>query len=180
MIICITGLPGAGKTSVAKILQRRGFKAYELGDVVREMMRKQGIPITPDSDKKFTIELRKKHGNLVTVQYLLKKVKLKRHAKIAIVGVRSKYELDYIKKHAPVVTIAVVAPAKLRYERIKKRGRPDAPRSLREFIVDRDKKEEKWGLLKAIGSADYVISGAGNIIGLKHAVYAILKSESDV
>ena len=178
MIICITGLPGAGKSTAGKILGRMGYRIYELGDIVREMMNEQGIKLTPESDRQFTMSLRKRHGNLVTVRYLLKKVKLGSNRNIAIVGIRSKAELDYIRKRAKVVTIAVVAPVKLRFERIKRRRRPDAPGTIAEFVRDRDEKEAKWGELAAIKSADYIVSGAGNIVGLRHAVRTVLKAES--
>ncbi len=177
MIICITGLPGAGKSTAGRILGRMGYRVYELGDIVREMMRKQGIKLTPESDKRFTTELRRKHGKLVTVRYLLKRVRLSGNGNIVIVGVRSKAELDYIRKHARIATVAIVAPVKLRFARIKRRRRPDAPRTLAEFIKNRDRKEESWGELGAIKSSDYIISGAGTNAELKRAMTEMLSAE---
>ncbi len=46
MIITISGIPGAGKSTVAKILSKRlGMKRYYGGGVRREMGRKKGITI---------------------------------------------------------------------------------------------------------------------------------------
>jgi dephospho-CoA kinase len=180
MIICITGLPGAGKSTAGRILERKGFKVYELGDIVREMMRRQRIRLTPESDREFTISLRRKYGKLVTVKHLFKRVKLDSRSKIAIIGVRSKSELDYIRRRsrrARVVTVAVVAPVKLRFARIKKRGRPDTPRTLAEFIRNRDDKEVAWGEIGAIKSADYIVSGSGTNADLKAAISNILEAE---
>lgn len=46
MIISISGMPGAGKSTVAKILSRRlGMKRYYIGGMRREMARKKGMNI---------------------------------------------------------------------------------------------------------------------------------------
>ena len=173
MIVCITGLPAAGKSSVGKILKEKGFRVYELGDIVREMMSKQGIALTPESDRKFTVMIRKRYGSLVTVKYLVKKVNLRKKANIAIIGVRSKPELDYIKRQAKVVTIAVLAPSRLRFERMRRRKRPDAQRTYSEFLK-RDRKEVGFGVWGAINSADYVIAGTGAIPQLRKEVIQII------
>jgi cytidylate kinase len=44
MIISISGMPGAGKSTVAKILSRRlGMKRYYMGGMRRELARKRGM-----------------------------------------------------------------------------------------------------------------------------------------
>ncbi|MDE1874403.1 MAG: AAA family ATPase [Candidatus Micrarchaeota archaeon] len=177
-IVCITGMPAAGKSSVGRILAKRGFKVYELGDIVREMMSQMGIAVTPESDKKFTIWMRKRYGNLVTVKRLSKEVNLKKARRVAIVGLRSKPEIDYLRRYGSVTIIAVVAPLKQRYYRVVKRGRPDAPRSVAEF-ERRDKKEEGWGLLAAIRSADFMIAGTGNFRQLEKSVGEALLQMKD-
>ncbi len=46
MIISISGMPGSGKSTVAKILVRRlGMKRYYMGGMRREMARKRGMTI---------------------------------------------------------------------------------------------------------------------------------------
>ena len=46
MIISISGMPGSGKSTVAKILQKRlGMKRYYMGGMRREMARKKGMNI---------------------------------------------------------------------------------------------------------------------------------------
>jgi cytidylate kinase len=46
MIITITGTPGAGKTSVAKVLAMRlGMKFYSAGDILEKMADEKGITI---------------------------------------------------------------------------------------------------------------------------------------
>ncbi len=46
MIISISGMPGSGKSTVAKLLSRRlGVKRYYMGGMRREMARKKGMDI---------------------------------------------------------------------------------------------------------------------------------------
>lgn len=173
----MTGLPAAGKSSVGAILKSSGFRVYEIGDAVRDIMRRRGIPLTPESDRIFTVKMRRKHGRAVFVKLLLRNVRIDGKSKVAIIGIRSRADLRYVKKRGRILTMAIVAPIKLRYERIRKRGRPDMPRSLAEFRV-RDRREERFGLLGAIRGADFVVSGAGTIPQLRKEVREILASLS--
>ncbi len=169
--MCITGTAGAGKSTVGRVLKRRGYSVYELGDIVRQLMHEAGVRITPESNRAFSERLRRRYGDVVTPRLLLGRISVRRNENMAIVGIRSRKELDYIKKRLGsrerIVTVAVVAPAKTRYERTRKRNRPDAPKSLAAFVRDTDRKEERWGVRGAIASADYIISGAGSLGELK-------------
>lgn len=177
MIVCITGMPAAGKSSIGKALKRMGYTTYELGDIVRKMMRERHIRVTPESDREFTIWLRKRYGGLVTIKRLAKEVDLRKADKIAIIGVRSRPELDYIRKRGKTLTIAILAPARLRYLRMKGRGRADAQHTFAEFRR-RDRREERFGLWGAIKSADYVISGTGTIPQLQKEVKEVVEIAS--
>lgn len=44
MAIAVAGLPGAGKTTVAKLIEARGYSYYNLGDVVRRESEILGTP----------------------------------------------------------------------------------------------------------------------------------------
>ena len=43
LILAITGMPGAGKSTAAKALEAEGFKRIVMGDVIREETRKRGL-----------------------------------------------------------------------------------------------------------------------------------------
>ncbi len=162
------------------MLARRGYKVYELGDLVRQLMRESGIKITPESDKRFSEELRKRYGSRVTPKLLLERIRIRKNENAAIVGVRSRPELEYIKRRLrgkeSVVTIAIVAPVRIRYRRVRKRNRPDTPRSIAAFIREKDAKERRWGVNEAIDSADYVISGTGSVAELRKDVNSLFSA----
>jgi len=46
LIVCLTGMPGAGKSSVASFLKEKGFTVVTMGDVIREEAKRQGLEPT--------------------------------------------------------------------------------------------------------------------------------------
>jgi len=144
-----------------------------MGDIVREEMKKRRIAITPESAKQFSTWLRNKFGKEIIMKMMLKRLRLSKKSKVAIAGVRDVWEVRHFRKLENTVTIAVVAPAKTRFERQEKRGRADAPKNFKQF-VERDKKEIGWGELGALKEADYVIANTGTHADLKKAVLAML------
>ncbi|MEM3106202.1 MAG: AAA family ATPase [Candidatus Nitrosocaldus sp.] len=62
LIVCITGLPGAGKTTVADALKDIGFTVISMGDVVRREAERRGLELTDANLGKVMIELRSIHG----------------------------------------------------------------------------------------------------------------------
>jgi dephospho-CoA kinase len=175
MIICVTGMPGSGKSAVAEILRGIGYRTYELGDMVREEMRKRGIKSNPKTEKAFSIYMRRKYGKDVTSRLLVRKLRKEKKDRIAIIGFRSNADLNYVKKYFDAITIAVVAPAKDRFERTKKRKRSADPKTMHEFLSVRDKKEERFGIASVIKNADYVISNTSTIADLKKSVQMVIE-----
>ncbi len=175
MIVGITGMTGAGKGMAGDVLKKMRFKTYDIGDVVREMMREAGIPITFETDKQFTVSMRKKYGKLVMIKSLLKRIKINKESKVAIIGIRSIAELEYIKSRVGrVLLIALVAPQRLRFRRVKERGRHGVPKTMQEFIA-RDKREEKVGIIGVMNAADYVIANTGTQADLRKGIQKIIK-----
>jgi dephospho-CoA kinase len=174
MIIGITGLPGSGKTEVGRILGRRGFRAMELGDIVYEIMRERGVAITQKNVGMYATRLRRELGKAFTVREIVKRINSKEIRKAAIVGIRSQYEMQYLKsKLKGFTSIGVVAPKRLRYERIKKRDRRDDSTTRPDF-EKRERRELGYGIDKAIEGADYIVINTGTKLQLKKDIYRII------
>ena len=177
MIICITGLPAAGKSETAELMRKTGFRVYGIGTLIREKMTEEGIPITPETDRTFPVNLRKRYGKTAAAKILFQKLHTAKHGNLVIEGIRSRAEIAYIRRRmGNVVVIAVVAPLKTRFGRSKKRRRADAPRTLQDFVRDKDRKEGRWGMLGAIKAADYVIANTGTKADLRRSVERIVQS----
>lgn len=176
MIVCVTGLPGSGKTTVAKLLKKKGFELIEMGDLVREKMKEKKIAINPDSIKKYAIMVRRKYGKGIVAKYAMLKVKqISEKKNVAIIGIRSMQELAVFKrKFKGIMIIAVVAPTKQRYERLVKRSWANDPKNFAKF-EEREKQERMGyaksgknseGVLGLVDNADYLICNTENFVRL--------------
>ncbi|MEM0147298.1 MAG: AAA family ATPase [Candidatus Micrarchaeaceae archaeon] len=185
MILCIVGQIAAGKSTVAELMRKKGYKIIEMGDVVREEMEMRGLEVDSKSLRNFATELRSAHGNDIVARLALKKLKKIDGNKVAITGMRSTYEEAYFKKNIKnLIVVAVLAPERIRFERVKKRRKPDDPKSINEFR-NIEKKELRGfskgndlshGIQHAIETADYVLLNTGTPSQLKKDVYQLLKA----
>lgn len=176
MMLCVTGLPGSGKSTVAKLLKKKGFALIEMGDIVREMMKQKKIAITPESIRKYAVSIRRKYGKEVIAKQAIAKIKsIKQGTNIAIVGMRSVQELKTFKRKVKdLKVIAVVAPTKARYERLVRRGYANDPKAFAQF-EERERQERLGyakgakkgeGVLGLIDHADYLICNTENFVRL--------------
>ncbi|AAL63615.1 AAA family ATPase [Pyrobaculum aerophilum] len=149
-VLAVAGLPGSGKTTVARIIERRGYLYYSLGDVVRAEAERRGL--TPD---KTAVTMRLERGRKAVIYELLKSVKP--GEKVVIDGIRSIEEVEALEEFlGTVFLIYVVASRKVRYQRLTGRGRSDDPLSFSQFLL-RDLRELRFGLADLLSRADYII-----------------------
>ena len=169
MLVLITGLPGAGKSTVAKIFKKKGFEMIEMGNIARALAKKQKKSV--DEFAKFA---RKKYGKnffATKVVELIKKRKKKKR-KFVISGLRNLEELQEFKKlDKNAKLIAVTAPKELRMKRLLERKR-----KTQKDIEARDKKEIALGIGKLIKNADFVIANTSTKKELEKDVEEILKA----
>ncbi len=159
-LICVVGMPGAGKSIVSKTLAEYfNTEVILMGDVVRAEARRRGIGKDLKSMMKFAEELRKKYGKAAVAKLTinhLKRLKINKNI-IIIDGVRSLDEINEFRRHFKhVIIVAVHTSPRRRFQRLQSRGRPDDPKTWEEFQL-RDKKELEFGIGSAIALADIMI-----------------------
>ncbi len=173
-IIGITGLPGSGKSEFASLLKKKKFNIFEMSSIVLGMMDDQGIAQTNINVREFGTNIRKKYGKDFVAKETVNRIKKLKHGKVAISGIRSKYEIDLFKKHFKnILIVALVSSPKVRFERMKKRGKTSDPKNQKDFIY-REKIEKSWGFPEAIKSADCYIFNTGTIKDLEKNLNQIL------
>ncbi|MDP9498691.1 MAG: AAA family ATPase [Thermoproteota archaeon] len=159
LLICITGMPGAGKSTVATLLRNYGFSLITMGDVVREQAKLHNLEMTDANLGNLMLKLRKDLGPAAVAHLILKKIKqdsgIKRY--IAIDGIRSIDEVKVLKTIGSVRLLAIHASAETRYNHIKQRGRADVPLDNTDFLI-RDQREIDVGISEAIAMSDEVVS----------------------
>ncbi|MGI0004953.1 MAG: AAA family ATPase [Nitrososphaera sp.] len=175
LIVCLTGMPGAGKSTVASHLKEKGFSAITMGDAVREEARRQGLEPTDANLGSMMLKLRKDLGQGAVAHLILKKLERDRDSRnLVIDGIRSIPEVEVLKKVGEVRLLAVHASQDTRFAHLQERGREDAPASSDEF-AGRDRRELSVGISEAIALADETISNNEiTIEQLKEKAYEIV------
>ena len=182
-IICVVGMPGAGKSEVSDELVKHGFSYLRFGQITLNKVKEKGLEPTESNEKKIREDLRKKYGmgafailNIPKLDELLKK------SNVVVDGLYSWSEYKILKEKYgdSMHIVAVYAPPKLRYTRLKDRNiEADFTQRFRSIKEEeartRDYAEidniEKGG---PIAMADFTIVNTGTIEKLKENINEIL------
>ena len=190
LIVCLTGMPGAGKSTVASFLKDKGFAVVTMGDVIREEAKRQGLEPTDVNLGKMMLKLRQDLGPGAVGQIVLQKLQRdhandnssgggydsnKNYSTVVIDGIRSVAEIEVLKKVGHVRLLAIHASEDTRFKYLRRRGRADAPSDSNEF-AGRDKRELSVGVSEAIALANEMISNNElTLEQLKLQAYDIVK-----
>jgi dephospho-CoA kinase len=176
LIVCLTGMPGAGKSTVASFLKEKGFATVTMGDAVREEAKSQGLEPSDANLGKLMLKLREDLGQGAVAHLVLRKLERDGNTgNVIIDGIRSIPEVEVLKKVGHVKLLAIHASQDTRFKHLVDRGRSDAPASNDEF-AGRDKRELSVGISEAIALADETISNNELTLDqLKQRAYGIVK-----
>jgi len=155
LAVCITGMPGAGKSTVAQALQKNGFDLVVLGDAVRAEAEKMGFVGSDFNLGKIMNNLRSKLGMGAVAILSMPRIRSEGQ-RCVIDGIRSIDEVNVIKKEIDVHVLAIHASPLTRYNFLRKRKRGDNPLNWESFVT-RDKREIDVGLSEVIALSDEVI-----------------------
>ena len=163
-IIAIVGMCGSGKSIASEYLEKElGYQKVYFGGVIYEKMKEENIEITPESQKIYRENLRKKYGMGAVAEILLPKIKeLSKENNVVLDVLYSWDELKILKQEfSNLKVIGIVVDKKIRYDRLK--IRPDRPFNNQESR-DRDISEiENIAKAGPIAYADYYIFNNGTI-----------------
>src|SRR5574340_1156921 len=175
LIVCLTGMPGAGKTTIAESLRSKGFDKVTMGDAVRAEATRRKIEPTGANLGKIMLELREKNGPGAVAELIKDKILHSNSDVVLVDGVRSIAEVNVLKKIGTVKVLAIHASGDTRFKFLTGRGRSDAP-SDREDFTQRDSREIGVGMSESIALADETISNNNlTIEQLVNAAYHIIK-----
>ncbi len=157
LFICITGMPGAGKTTVAQTLKIYDFKIISMGNVVREEATRQGLEQDDVNLGKLMLKLRQTLGPGAIAHLIVQKMQRDSNMLVVIDGLRSTHEVEVLKKYGIVKILGIHAPKETRFQFLRNRRRKDAPKTEDEFL-NRDKRELDVGVAEAISYSDSIIT----------------------
>ena len=168
--IGLTGTNGAGKGEAAAYLVKKGYAYLSLSDEIRDELRRKGEAITRDSLIAEGNALRRKYGADVLARRVMRRAK----GRAVIDSIRNSREVAFLRKQKGFVLVAVDAPLKLRYERVRKRGREEPAGSLDEFAA-KEKMEMAGGtngqqIRRCLVLADLTIINDGSLRALHRQI----------
>jgi dCMP deaminase len=177
MIIGVTGSYGAGKDSVAEILQQMNFYHVSLSDMIREEARKRKIELTRDNLIKLGNDLRTSFGAEVLARRALEKVR--EGENYVFTSVRNPAEVELLQKREDFLMIKVVAPEEVRLKRLVARSREEDPTTLAEMRAKAAKENtsnpNSQQLLKVASMAKVTINNDADLEALKKKVQKLVE-----
>jgi len=173
MIIGLTGKNGSGKGEVAAFLKARGFSYHSLSDVVREETKKRKKPLTRDNLIVVGNELRKKFGPDILARRILERLEIDKH--YVVDSVRHPKEVEALRRRDGFALLNITAPSKVRFERLKTRGRENDPKTEKDFKQleakeGKSKTASDQQLDETLKLADYQIENASTLETLHQKV----------
>ena len=157
LIVCLTGMPGSGKTTIATGLKSKGFEVINMGDAVRTEAQKRNLEPTSQNLGKLMLELREKNGAGAIAELIQSQITNSHSDVIIIDGVRSNSEIDVFKKIGTVKILSTHGSTDTRFKFLQDRGRTDDPKT-RDIFDKRDTREISVGISTSIALADESIS----------------------
>jgi dephospho-CoA kinase len=123
-LVCITGLPGSGKTVASDFFVNNNFQYLRFGQITLDELKRKRLEINETNERKVREGFRKKYGmgayailNLPAFRKLLK------NGDVIGDGLYSFEEYKILKKEFgnKFITIAIYAPPDIRYKRLASR-----------------------------------------------------------
>ena len=173
MLILIVGMPSSGKTTAAKMLEEMGFSVASTGDVIREEIKRRGLPYTKENDRKVADWFHEEGREKIVIARLRSKLK---GEKKAIDGLRDPKQLKELErktgKRPVIIAIESGFESRVKRELAKKRFSDITE----EDLEKRDQAELKLGEGELIKKANYVIDNTNlTTEELKEEIEKILK-----
>ncbi len=172
-LIVVTGMPGAGKEEFLSAGIDAGVPFVRMGDVVREFYAASGSAEKGITVGQFADGERKSEGTDIWARRAIERM----YGDVFIVdGCRSMAEIGSFRSlGADVRIVAVHASPSVRYDRLVKRAREDAPHNREEFDA-RDARELSWGVGEVIALCDHMTVNMSSIEEFHEESAALLRS----
>lgn len=167
LVICVTGMPGAGKSTISEVAENLGFEVFRMGDDVRMEAERKKLAPSDENLGAIMLELRQKHGPVAIASLSKQRIEKDSKSKFVVIdGVRNMNEFLEFKKLGTALLIAVHSSPQRRFQFLKARGRTDSPSNWSSF-ESRDRRELSVGVGETIALADEIIPNDGSLEELK-------------
>jgi dephospho-CoA kinase len=177
-VVAIVGMAGAGKSEVSKVFEREGYGKVRFGDITDEEVRRRGLDLNEENERRVRESLRLEHGMDAYAKLNLPRIdRLLSSTSVVVDGLYSWEEYLFLKARygGEFRVVAVWASPETRYRRLT--GRAQRPLTL-DQAISRDRAEiEMSNKGGPIAMADVTICNQSSLDELEtetvKALYAI-------
>ncbi len=170
-VFCLVGMPGSGKSAVARILSAEGYRVVRTGDVTDDEAKKQGLELNEVNERKIREGLRKLHGDDVYAK--LSHPKFGEEDKIAVDGVYNEAEWEYwAEKYPEARLVALISDTGERHNRLVSRN--VRPMDFEDAKARDEAQLVHLGMGKVLDRAHVVVENNGSYDELKDRVLGLL------
>jgi dephospho-CoA kinase len=123
-VVSIVGMAGSGKSEIAGVFERSGFKKVRFGDITDEEIRKRGLELNEENERYVRQQLREEHGMAAYAELNLPRIDaLLKSSDVVVDGLYSWEEYTLLKSRYGIDfhVVAVWASPKTRYNRLGER-----------------------------------------------------------
>ncbi len=179
MIIGVSGPNGAGKGEFVKYLAERSFYTHSLSDVIRSTLEEQGLEETRERMIETGNALRAAGGPGALAKGLVERLLSDRN--YVIDSIRNPEEVRVLRDHCPDFHLVWVdAEIEVRFERMRRRGRPGDPTSLEQMreLEGRELQSDDphaQQLLAVRELADFVVRNDAGFPELHASIHEVFK-----
>ena len=175
-VIALVGMPGSGKSEVARVFESGAYHRIRFGDMTDEEVKKRKLKLSEENERIVREELREKHGMAAYAMLNLPRIEAAlKTSHVVVDGLYSWEEYKFLKDGlgADLRVVAVWSPPALRYQRL--RGRPVRPLTV-EQAAARDYAEiENVNKGGPIAMADFTISNCSTLESLAEQAENIIR-----
>lgn len=185
MTVAITGYPSSGKSVARRIADEIGYKTVEMGDHVRrkteqeygerlqEAQMDDSSEVPSDIYAQFATQQREKHGYGVVAKWCRDEI-INADKPVFIGGMRCPEERKSFEQFTEITVIFIHAPASLRLKWIQQRERDGEGEFGAAELLNRDSRENSWGVNELIQSAEYTVQNCTNLEQYKQNIRQLL------
>jgi dephospho-CoA kinase len=173
-VIGVVGYPASGKGEFSRVAAASGIPVVVMGDVIRREAAKAGLGTSDAALGEMAVRLRRERGMDAVALLTIQDAGALRAPILLIDGLRGEAEVRRFRERFPgFLLVGIVSDFERRLARSSARGRSD-DLSRAEELRNRDRREEGFGLARALAEADRVLENNGTLREFEAKVRALL------
>ncbi|MDD2696833.1 MAG: AAA family ATPase [Candidatus Pacebacteria bacterium] len=176
-IVCIVGMPGSGKSTVADEMVNKGFAYLRFGQITLDKIKEEGLEVNEANEKRIREDFRKQYGMAAFAVLNIPKIDgLIENSNVVVDGLYSWSEYKILKEKYgdSMFVLSVYAPPGLRYERLGGRSVTNDDKQRFRNFTEKEAKARDYAEIEnlekggPIAMADFTIINTGTIDELKN------------